>query len=484
MKRFQTHSFDSQPAVSIVLVDWSCRESFHVLHYLNQQSVPRDQYEIIWVEFFGRRAEAIQKRLDEDRQAGRPPSVDQWLTLGFSNELCHHKHLMYNAGITAACGRVVTFCDSDAMLQPTFVQNIINSFDPEKNPDVKTSGIVLHCDEIRNIDRKFFPFNFPEFEEVLGDGCINWAGERTTGLGNQDDPIHHRNYGACMSALRDDLIAIGGADDHPDYLGHICGPYEMTFRLINAGKKERWHPEEFLYHTWHPGTDGSSDHLGPHDGHHMSSTALAVRTTQRIMPLQENPALQTLRLEGGASDQDNLIQQVLKIDTSRWNLKKLKQLDQKRTVTSSTFKNIFVQLMERAVFSLKKHNTLKGLLRAIFYTSFFYIRDLIRQNTQIQVNCKLFLDNLAAENSSEFAIMGTGEVAEHLHSLTKKSALRIKGIYGSNSEGTFHEFKFHPVEDLAGYSGKVVMGTHEDMENRVNLLKSMGISSDRIIVLM
>jgi len=484
MKIFKDSASSHQPLVSFVLVDWSCRESFHTLHYLNRQNIPRDQYEIIWIEFFDRKADAIQKRLDDDQKSGRPLSVDQWLALGFSNDLCHHKHLMYNVGIALARGRIITFCDSDAMVQPAFAQNIIDSFDFDKNPDLKQSGIALHCDEVRNISRKYYPFNFPAFDEMLGEGCINWDGKQTTGMGNHADPLHDRNYGACMSALKEDLIAIGGADEHPDYLGHICGPYEMTFRLVNAGKKEIWHPNEFLFHTWHPGTDGEYDHMGPHDGLNMSSTALAARTTKRLLPLQENHALQTLRLGGEVSDRKTLIQQALNIDTSRWNLKKLQQLDQKRTVNSSTFKNIFVQFMKRAVFSLKKHKSLKGLLRAIFYTSFFYTRNLVRENTQVQVNCKLFLDNLTAENSKEFAILGIGKVAEHLYFLTKRSSLHIKRVYDSPAGGSFHDLKIAPVEDLAGYSGKVVLGTHDDMERRVNLLKGLGIPPDRIIVLM
>ena len=80
--------------------------------------------------------------------------------------------------------------------------------------------------------------------------------------------------------------------------------------------------------------------------------------------------------------------------------------------------------------------------------------------------------------------MSTGEVAEHLYSLAKKSSLQIEGVYDISSGGSFHDLKISPVEDLAGYSGKVVLGTHDDLENRVNLLKGLGIPPDRIIVLM
>ena len=101
-----------------------------------------------------------------------------------------------------------------------------------------------------------------------------------------------------MAALREDLIGIGGADEHVDYLGHICGPYDMTFRLVNFGKRELWSPEEFLYHVWHPGQAGDKNYLGPHDGKHMSTTALEARATGRIFPLVENPAIRLLRLGG------------------------------------------------------------------------------------------------------------------------------------------------------------------------------------------
>jgi hypothetical protein len=206
----------------------------------------------------------------------------------------YHKHLMYNAGIVLARGEICVICDSDAMVKPGFIRAIVEAF--ERDPHV-----VLHLDQFRNNRRDFYPFNYPSFEAVAGEGCINNSGGRTTGILDHRDPIHSRNYGACMCARRADLIGIGGADEHVDFVGHICGPYDMTFRLVNHGRRELWHPTEFMYHTWHPGQAGVDNYLGPHDGQHMSTTSLAALASGRVMPLLENPAIRALREDPSAS---------------------------------------------------------------------------------------------------------------------------------------------------------------------------------------
>jgi len=126
-----------------------------------------------------------------------------------------------------------------------------------------------------------------------------------------------------MCAKREDLIEIGGADEHMDYLGHICGPYDMTFRLMNAGKKEVWHSDEWLYHTRHPGQAGEGNYLGPHDGMHMSTTALEVIRTRRILPLVENSAIQKLRLKEDEISYSPLVDQVIPmLEIEKWKLDK------------------------------------------------------------------------------------------------------------------------------------------------------------------
>jgi hypothetical protein len=290
MSRLLRRSRRASPKVSLILLDWSVRESFHLLHYLARQAVPRDAFEVIVIEYYSTVSDAVRKFEEE---------VDTWVLLEMPDACYYHKHLMYNAGIVLARGEICVICDSDAMVKPTFIRSILEAF--EREPQ-----LVLHIDQFRNNRRDLYPFSYPSFEEVLGEGCINNAGGKPAGIVDRADPIHSRNYGACMCARRDALIEVGGADEHVDFLGHICGPYDMTWRLLNSGRRERWHESEFMYHTWHPGQAGVDNYLGPHDGRHVSTTSLAALASGRIEPLVENAAIRTLR-EDGEPDLETLI---------------------------------------------------------------------------------------------------------------------------------------------------------------------------------
>ncbi len=277
--KFIKRSTRKNPKVSLILLDWSVRESFHILHYLRNQNVERGLFEVVIIEYYSQESDSLKKSKDD---------IDTWVILEMPDSCIYHKHLMYNVGTLLSHGEIVVICDSDAMVTENFIRAILDTFE-------KNERIVLHLDEFRNIRRDFYPFNYPNFEDVIGNGCINNINGKTSGIMDIHDPLHSVNYGACMCAKRSDIISIGGADEHIDYLGHICGPYDMTFRLVNHGYQEIWHEFEFLYHTWHPGQAGEDNYLGPHDGRHMSTTALEALTTGRIMPLLENEAIRLLR---------------------------------------------------------------------------------------------------------------------------------------------------------------------------------------------
>lgn len=281
---------NEHPRISLILLDWSCRESFHIFHYLQRQSAPRNAFEVIWVEFYDSKPKEIAELVAAQSQ-GAPEILDQWIVMNVSPESYYHKHAAYNVGIAAARGDIICIMDSDAFMGDNFISTLLATFDAD--PD-----IALHVDEVRNIDRRHYPFDFPPVQEVLMGACVNWNGTTTVGLVDNATQLYTRNYGACFCAKRDAVIAIGGADEHIDYMGHVCGPYDLTFRLVNAGKRELWHPTEFIYHCWHPGTDGENNYIGPHDGRNNSTRALKARATGRKLPYVENPAIQRLRLGG------------------------------------------------------------------------------------------------------------------------------------------------------------------------------------------
>ena len=265
----------AKPRISLILLDWSVRESFHLLHYLEKQDIERNLFEVVVIEYYDTASPALKQYEHQ---------INTWILLQMPRECCFHKHLMYNTGLIMSRGEILVICDSDAMVGPGFIKSILDAFQGN-------DGLVLHLDEFRNERRDFYPFNFPSFDDVRGKGCLNSAGMVTSGLADRIDLIHQRNYGACMCARRSDLLAIGGADEHADYLGHICGPYEMTFRLLNLGRRIEWSRTEFLFHTWHPGQDGTNDVMGPHDGRNMSTAALEALASGRTRPLVENKAL-------------------------------------------------------------------------------------------------------------------------------------------------------------------------------------------------
>lgn len=509
MQFLRRNNSETPPRVSFVLLDWSVRESLHTLDYLADQDVDRDKYEILWIEYYEHVHPELKDRVTLASLIDEPPPVDSWIAMGMPSDVCHHKHLMYNVGLLTARGELVCFCDSDAMMRPRFVRSILDAFTADSN-------IVLHHDEVRNHSPRFHPFRYPAFEDVTGPGCNNWVNGRTLGLWDEHDPLHTRNYGACMTARREDLIAIGGADMHTDYLGHVCGPYEMTFRLVNHGCREVWHETEFLYHTWHPGQAGSMDHCGPHDGQHMSTTALETRETKRVQPLEEHPAIAIARRpDRGRIEGGELIANAVKPEwLSHWRADHLHKLagesNPPTTGRSKTFQQQFGLLDQLQVaplvmrmlvrqFRIKQRKASlaaphpagpqPSLLERMLTAPLEVTRKLraasrflpraVDYNKYVIRLCWTHLALLKSQSCREFMIAGEGIAADVIRRLSKLMGLHVRGAWVRDSDGL--RFRGDNSRDGDSWDGPVIIAELVESKRYDAALRERGVDEDRII---
>jgi hypothetical protein len=263
------------PTVSIILLDWECRERFHSPDWLNRQDLPREEYELIWVELYNRVVPQVLEK------------VDVLVTCGQAG--LYHKHVGYNIGLLHARGEIITVCDSDAVFPRDFVSSILRAFKIEGVH--KPASICLMHHELRT--SYLYPDDLKDSDELK---CEKWRWW----------PINP-NVGACVSIRRKDAIRFGGFDEHKSYKGYLCGPYDLAWRMINAGIPEIWHDTStVLWHFAHPDPAGVNglvptikmllEYSHPHVDLH-ALTAVEAFSTGRLLPLKENPEIFRLRLE-------------------------------------------------------------------------------------------------------------------------------------------------------------------------------------------
>lgn len=220
----------SDPLISIIMVDGSFREQFHALRFFAEQTLPRDRYEIIWVEYYNRLHPDLCAAID---------AVDNARAVRLNRTGTYHASPCFNHGITEARGALLIIPDADVVPEPTFLETILHDHEQ-------------HDQLAQYIHR----FNEPQAEH------------------QQDVELDHlrrvcrltnpANHGSCLTVRKKWMLNINGYDEHPIFgTGFHANDKDVYTRLVNRGLHVRWSPNLRLYHPWHPMTGMVTPHYQP-----------------------------------------------------------------------------------------------------------------------------------------------------------------------------------------------------------------------------
>lgn len=209
--------------MSIIMIDGGFREQIFSAEYFSRQDFPAEDYEIIWVEYYGKVHPALQKY----------PGVNIKL---LGREGVYHSSYCFNGGIEAAQGDIIVIPDADLMVEKDFLSIL---YEEHK----KNRELVLYfyrfCQEEEDYKKDDFSFDYIKRTTRLWDSNVS-------------------NYGGCLSVRKEWLLEIDGYEQHRAFAtGNHGNGKDVYTRLKNLGLYVKWHPHKYLYHPWHSGTAGA-----------------------------------------------------------------------------------------------------------------------------------------------------------------------------------------------------------------------------------
>jgi hypothetical protein len=206
---------DSISKISVIMVDGGFRERFHLIDCLNNQTLPRDRYELIWVECFD--------KIQPDLEAKDNVKFIKLNRVGKPYSMSH----CFNEGIRRSIGDLLVIPDADVFVCPDFLEKILAEHE--------------RCDDLVMYFRRY-----DQSEEDSGPVTLDYL-QRTCRL---KIPA---NYGGCVTVRKKWMLAVNGYEQHPIFQArNFTGGMDLYTRFRNLGMVIKWHPSEKLYHPWHP----------------------------------------------------------------------------------------------------------------------------------------------------------------------------------------------------------------------------------------
>ena len=205
------------------MVDGSFREYFHAIRAFGEQTMPYDEYEILWMEYY----DSVKPEL-----ANMVKSIPNARIMNLNRKDEYHSSYCFNHGIMAAQGELIVIPDADVVVEHEFLERLL----------------TLHAE-----DEKLVMYNY-RFNEMKTDHVEPVTLEH---LRKVCVLTHPSNWGGCVATRKWWFMHVNGYERHPIFAtGDHGNDFDMFTRFKALGLHVCWSPDPMLriYHAWHPRT--------------------------------------------------------------------------------------------------------------------------------------------------------------------------------------------------------------------------------------
>lgn len=207
--------------ISVITWDASFRESYHTVDFFNRQSLSKNLFEFVWVEYYASiRNELAEKILD----------------MGNGRVVCHngkgkwHLGQCLNAAVRECKGELLVIPDGDIVVEEDFLEEVSRIHSQYQE-------LVLY---------------FRRWDECKPEGsatCIDLDNLRE--FCTLSNPT---NYGGCVTLPKKTFNRVSGYEEHQLFSEAGANGMDLYTRLKNSGSPIMWHPSHRIYHPWHKGS--------------------------------------------------------------------------------------------------------------------------------------------------------------------------------------------------------------------------------------
>lgn len=208
----------NMPKISVVMVDGSFRESFHSVDFFGNQTFAKDEYELLWVEYYDKINPVLAEKISK---------YNNFRVITLKEKGTYHSSYCFNAGISASRGELLVIPDADQAAESNFLEQVWKAHQAND----KLAVYIYRHDEPqkRHIRRIAI--------EHLRKACLL---------------MNPKNYGGCLTVRKKWLSEINGYEEHPVFgTGDHANGLDVYTRLKNLGLCIMWHSKLKLYHPWH-----------------------------------------------------------------------------------------------------------------------------------------------------------------------------------------------------------------------------------------